>query len=126
MSALLASFIAFVSGMSIETGILSQYEVGIMPDVVVAQQEWERLPMDLSHVDGFVAAWDCKRIGDTALLSIDGQEWITVMVADCSGHQSTTDWMIANDVIFEISGELAEAHDVVCRCPVPGEAIWFD
>lgn len=113
-------------GMAVEEVVLSQYEFGVMPPVVAARQGWEQLPADVSHVDGFVAAWDCELIGDTALLSIAGAEWITVMIADCSGHQSTTRWMKANNIAFEISGELAAEHDVVCLCAVPGEVIWLD
>ena len=38
-----------------ETGILSQYAVGVMPPVVTARQEWGHIPEDLSHVDGFIS-----------------------------------------------------------------------
>lgn len=114
------------SGMTVEEVVLSQYELGIMPDVVYARQSWQQLPADVSHVDGFVASWDCELIGDTALLSIDGNPFITVMIADCSGHFSTTEWMQRNNVVFEISGELAQEYDVVCLCPVSGEVIWLE
>jgi hypothetical protein len=111
---------------TVETGILSQYAIGVMPGVVDIRQEWGQLPLDLSGIDGFVAAWDCERIGETALLSIDGGEWITVMVSDCSGHESTTEWMISNSVLVEMSGELAEEYGVVCLCPIPGRVVWID
>jgi hypothetical protein len=117
---------ALLGGLPIETGILSQYAEGVMPGVVEARQGWDQLPDNLSMYDGFVAAWDCERIGDAALLSIDGGEWLTVLVTDCSGHKSTTDWMISQNVIFEISGELAAEHDVVCLCAVPGEMVWLN
>jgi hypothetical protein len=106
---------------------LSQYEVGIMPHVVEAQQGWERLPAVIPvYVDGFVAHWDCDRIGDVAYLSIDGTEPIVVRVSDCSGHQSTTDWLLNNNIEFEISGELAHEYDVVCLCLVPGTVTWLN
>lgn len=114
----------------IETGILSQYAEGVMPHVVDARQSWNQLPEDLSGIDGFVATWDCDLIGQTALLSIETplgwSNYQTVVIADCSGHQSTTDWMISQNVIFEISGELAAEHNVVCLCPLNGRVIWLE
>lgn len=119
----------------IETGRLSQYALHVMPPVVEARQSWQHLPADLSYVDGFVATWNCDYIGRTALLSIEAPEWAdwqgwseyqVVMVSDCSGHKSTTDWMISENIVFEISGELAAYHGVTCLCPLNGRVIWLD
>lgn len=122
----LSAVTILLGGLPIETGILSQYEQGVMPPVVAARQEWEQLPDDLTGIDGFIAVWDCDQIGRPGLLSINNGEWKTVLVADCSGHVSTTQWMIANNVIAEISGELAADNDVVCLCAVDGRIVWLD
>jgi hypothetical protein len=123
---LFAASVALLGGMPIETGILSQYALYDMPPVVEARQAWGQLPADLTGIDGFIATADCDRLGDTALLSINDGEWLTVMAADCSGHTSTTEWMRDNNILAEISGELAADHDVVCLCPIDGRLIWIE
>lgn len=96
-------------------GSLSQYAPGVMEATIAARQDWGQLPYDLSGFAGAIAVLDCDRIGETAYLSIDGGEWLPVIIADCSGHAHTTAWMREAGILGEVNYGLAERFGFVGR-----------
>lgn len=102
-------------------GFLSQYAQGVMEPTIAARQEWGQLPLDLSGFDGFIAVADCGLVGQTAYLSIEGGPWLTVGIADCSGHWHTTAWMREAKIIAEVGYRLAERFGFVGRGGVSAE-----
>ena len=112
-----------ISLASVQTGWASQYQSYILMDATVeARQEWGQLPQDLSYWDGFVATESCAHIGKTAWIRITDVspmnkdsakshhrwQWHPYMVADCSGHTSTTNWMIRDNILVEFGRREAE------------------
>ena len=84
----------------------SQYGHGVFDRVVATRQAGrtaKNLPAPLPQTDGFIATVDCDEIGDIWMLRPVGQaRWETFLVADCSGHAATTNWMIKRNIICEI------------------------
>ena len=94
----------------------SQYAHGVM-DQVIAMRQSGRTAMDLPEVlpitDGFVAVEDCDRIGEIMWVRYDGGGWESFLVADCSGHVETSEWMARNNICVEIDYETAARWNVV-------------
>ena len=108
---------------SVQTGWASQYQSTYIMDATVAvRQEWGQLPEDLSYWDGFVAMESCENIGKTAWIRIVSisplskssdksdyrWQWHPYLVSDCSGHESTTKWMLENNILVEFGRREAE------------------
>ena len=95
----------------------SQYAESVFDRVVATRQAGRTakdLPMLLPDVDGFIAVADCDQIGDVWTLRPAGQvQWETFLVADCSGHAATTEWMTRNEIICEIDYEAASRWNTV-------------
>ena len=89
----------------------SQYARSVFDRVVAVRQAGRTakdLPTPLPDVDGFIAVADCDQIGDIWALRPVGQVWWeTFLVADCSGHATTTGWMTKNRIIAEVDYETA-------------------
>ena len=88
-----------------------------MPRVVATRQAGltaHDLPVQLPAVDGFVAVKDCARIGDIMYLRPAGTvHWERFMVADCSGHTSTTEWMKRNNILVEVDYQTARRWNTI-------------
>lgn len=128
----MTAIITLVPGtMDMITGWLSQIAEVPTNATVAQQQEWGRLPEDMSMYDGVIAVADCDRIGHEAWLRIsyDGvyeSDWLRTIVHDCSGHQSTTSWMARDNIIAEVGHGLALEHGFLDRGGVRGELIWIE
>lgn len=72
------------------------------------------LPQNLPPVDGYIAVLDCSEIGQTRLLRYQDKTY-TVLIADCSGHASTSQWMRNKNVIAEVDYRLARQNGFVGR-----------
>jgi len=100
------------------SGIASQYSQGVMMSVARTRQAGltaYSLPMQIpSRVSGFIAVVDCQRIGEIVRVRYNEYDEY-LMVADCSGHQETTNWMERNNIIMEIGYETALRWGVVGR-----------
>lgn len=85
-----------------DTGWSSRYD----PHVMDWQLEYHQLT---APCDGCaVAVADCSKIGSHMLIRPVGTlEWIPVVVADCAGNDGTPEWMKENNIIVELSYELA-------------------
>lgn len=116
---------SLVDGLPIETGYLSQYDPDLMWHTVLAQQSWGKLPQDLTRYEGFIATPECD-IGREGWLSVEDNDWIFVVAADCSGHASTTEWMERSNIIAELSFSLAARYDVVGKGDIEGRIAWLD
>lgn len=103
-----------LGGGEVQDGWASQYETHqLMADTVEARQGWGQLPADVSGYDGFVAVESCNRIGDSIYLYRPGVGFEHFLVADCSGHASTTRWMRENGILVEVGRRTAERWGVV-------------
>jgi hypothetical protein len=99
-----------------ERGNASQYDPGVMERVVANRQAGitdHDLPAELPPVAGFVAVKDCGEIGNVWLVRPEGGVWEFVLVADCSGHEETSDWMRENGILIEVDHKTAIRWDVV-------------
>ena len=93
-----------------ETGYASAYAPGVMETVVVHRQRldmWRNEPpRDLQDVDGYIAAMDCSRVGQTTTLyGPDGRAY-SVLIADCAGADGPLDRFSKMNVIVEVDGRL--------------------
>ena len=94
----------------------SQYAPSVMDSVVAVRQSGRTamiLPEVLPVTDGFVAAEDCDRIGEIMWMRYDGGDWESFLVADCSGHVETSEWMLRNNICAEVDYETAVRWGVV-------------
>jgi hypothetical protein len=124
---LLASAVALLGGMPIETGILSQYEEQPSIDTLwYRQYVSEQIPLDLPENAVFMAVADCDWIGREGLISVNGAEWEPLFVFDCAGSSHAYNWLVDNGFLGEIDFWTAERHGAICKCPVPGKVIWID
>jgi hypothetical protein len=82
-------------------GHFSQYSRQPTIDTVA----WRRM---VGHIgperyDGFIALPSCERLGQTVQVQIDGDpRWWTLVIMDCSGHATATEWMARNRILGEI------------------------
>lgn len=115
---LIGSFLAGqTAGHDCSTGVASQYAPGVMERVVRVRQAGRtarNLPRELPAVDGFVAAERCADIGQVWTV-MHGERVERMLVADCSGHASTTRWMQRNNILVEVDGATARRWGVVGR-----------
>ncbi|RLI90182.1 MAG: hypothetical protein DRO89_06270, partial [Candidatus Altiarchaeales archaeon] len=91
---------------------------GVMDDVIAVRQAGAtsmNLPETLPTTDGFIAVEDCSRIGEIVWMRHGGGDWESFLVADCSGHAETTDWMKRNGICAEVDYETAARWGVVGR-----------
>jgi hypothetical protein len=86
------------------SGIASQYAPGVMERVVLTRQAGitsHDLPPVIVGVSGFIAVEDCNSIGE--IWNVRGPKGVErLMVADCSGNETTTDWMSRNNIVMEV------------------------
>ena len=107
-----------VSGAQIEHGWASQYDPGVMAQVVVNRQSglaWPSLPLNLPPADGAIAVACCDDIGQLWWVKPTGGTWGRYLVADCAGAKLRDDgltaweWMQANNVLLEFARETVAA-----------------
>lgn len=95
---------------AVQTGYASAYAPGVMQRVVVDRYRlsmWRNEPpRDYYAVDGFIAAMDCSRVGQTTTLyGPDGRAY-SVLIADCAGADGPLDRFSKMNVIVELDGRL--------------------
>lgn len=95
------------------SGYTSRYNPGIFRQVI----EWRisvgcdkpsprcygYSPLDWREYDGYMATLDCADVGKEVYARPGaGWKWERFLIADCSGHESTTRWFNANGIVAEI------------------------
>lgn len=116
-------------------GLTSRYDLHVFPATVAARVEHGTITRDqVATHDGFAAVVDCSLIGRTiwALPNgglhyetgqpVAGQEWRRLLVADCArrdGADGARSWMLANNILLEIDGELAAEYGYTHLGPLP-------
>lgn len=100
-------------------GIASQYAPGVMERTIAVRQQGHTaytVPSDLSRYDGFIAMESCSQLGNEYYLRPVGTEkWELFLVVDCSGHNSTSNWMKRNNIIVEVDYNTAKRWGTVGR-----------
>lgn len=115
-----------LTAFSMLTGLTSRYDIGVFPATVEARQSWGELSQDqIDNHDGFAAVVDCDLIGQTiyALPNngqhwhtgelVDNGEWQRLLIADCAVRDDSDgakSWMLDNNILIEIDGELAQSY----------------
>ena len=64
-------------------------------------------PVDWYTVHGYVAAMDCSRVGEVAVMLVDGREY-RVLIADCAGDDGPIDRFTEQRIILEMDWRLWE------------------
>ena len=65
------------------------------------------LPHDWYMVHGYVAAMDCSRVGEIAVMTVIGREY-RVLIADCAGDDGPVDRFSKQGIILEMDWRLWE------------------
>jgi len=98
--------------MMIITAIASQYAPGVMEMVVNNRINWGQLSGNWQG--HYVAVESCNRIGEVIWIRRGPEDdWLPVMIADCSGDRETTNWMRRNSIYLEIDYQLAKEWNTV-------------
>ncbi len=97
------------------TGVASQYDPGVMDQVVQYQHRKGSIDSNLDNYDGFVATPGCD-IGDVIIARPAGSnKWESFLVVDCAGSDGAYGWMTRNNILFEVDYETAERWDTIGR-----------
>lgn len=99
-------------------GWASQYDANVMERVIAVHQAGRTastLPMNVSSYEVFLAVEDCSLVGREVEIRPLGGQWELALIADCSGHQSTSEWMTRNNILVEIDHVTAIRWDTVGR-----------
>lgn len=107
-----------------ERGYFSQYARIPSEATIAIRQEWRQLPADLSPWPVRLAVADCGRIGATGWAWMDGQPAERAIVFDCSGHDHTTAWMEAANIIAEVDYDTAVRWGIVGQGGISGAVIY--
>jgi len=98
---------AILTATMIITGWASQYAPGVMDRVVHVRQYHHSppsLPIEHESVAGYIAVQSCAEMGNIWWIKpIDQDMWEPHMVADCSGSRETSEWMLRNNILLELS-----------------------
>lgn len=100
------------------TGFASAYAPGVMDEVIRARfdNDWwpSPPPVDWYTAFGAVAAMDCGRVGEMAVLVDPAGREYRVLIADCAGADGPSDRFERMGVIVELDAEmwtrLTDAH----------------
>ena len=96
-------------------GVASQYDPGVMDQVIKYQQAKGAIPEDLERYDGFVATPDCN-IGNVIVARpVGSAEWESFLVVDCAGGDGAYTWMTRNNILVEVDYETAKRWSTVGR-----------
>lgn len=106
--------------LQVDRGIFSQYNKGPTDSQIRYHTEVTGLLKPDKGYQGFIAVIDCDRVGDDAWVKIGKSGWLKVFVFDCSGHVSTTRWMLENDIPAELGWYLVEKLDLPHGVGIPG------
>lgn len=89
-------------------GYGSHYDGDVMAYTVEARQELGQLyPNFPPWWNGFIAVSSCDEVGNTWWVRVPHSKppiWRDYLVADCSGHASTSRWMAQNNILLEFGG----------------------
>lgn len=104
------------------TGTLSQYAARPTRETLynrsIPGKTAYTLPVDRTGIDGYVALLECDgemgKVGDA--VTVHWQEHtVRLMIFDCSGNARTTKWMVRNNIIGEVSHNIARDWGVIGR-----------
>lgn len=92
------------------------------------------LPLDMSAYAGVVAVEDCSLVGRDAWVRITDDralpwtldQWRLVKVFDCSGHDSTSSWMAAFNILGELGYYFTEEIGMYGQYNIEGEIAFED
>lgn len=92
-------------------GYASAYAPTVMEGVVrvrFANGWWPVTPPhDWYTVHGYVAAMDCRRVGEVTRLHVEGRDY-RVLIADCAGDDGPVDRFDLMNVVVELDADLWE------------------
>jgi hypothetical protein len=82
----------------------SQYDIGVMQQVIRNRRSMGQLNTNLEEYDGYVAFWDQESIGETIYLKPEGYtRYEKFLIVDCcSWIDGSCNWMRRNNIIVEI------------------------
>jgi hypothetical protein len=87
------------------SGYVSRYNPGVFQQVIRTRIEkgYGYVPDDWRSYDGYLAVLDCGDVGDEVWARPGpGHRWERMLIADCSGHASTTYWFRVNGIVAEV------------------------
>ena len=114
----------------IKTGVFSHYDQSPTDGTILWHQEVDGvLPWDMSGYAGVVAVEDCSLVGRDAWVRITDDralpwtvnQWRIVKIFDCSGHDSTSNWMAAYNILGELGYYLANEFGMYGEYNIQGE-----
>lgn len=116
-------------------GLTSRYDLNVFPATVAARVEHGTITREqVATHDGFAAVVDCSLIGTTIWAQVNGglhfetgepvagQEWRRLLIADCARRDDgdgAKSWMLDNNILIEIDGELAQQYGYTHLGPLP-------
>jgi hypothetical protein len=86
-------------------GYVSRYDEGVFERVIRVRiaNGYGFVPDDWKSYDGYLAVLDCSTVGDEVWARPGpGHKWERFLIADCSGHASTTYWFNMNGIVAEV------------------------
>lgn len=104
----------------VEYGTFSQYNRGPTDSQIWYHTTVTGLLKPGKGYQGFIAVVDCDRVGHDAWIRVGKSGWLKVFVFDCSGHVSTTRWMLDNDIPAELGWYLVEKLGLPHGVGIPG------
>jgi hypothetical protein len=91
-----------------QDGYVSRYDPGVFEQVIQTRiaKGYGFVPQDWREFDGYFAGLDCAAVGREVWARPGvGHRWERLLIADCSGHASTTAWFRRNGVVGEVDYE---------------------
>lgn len=110
----------------LDYGTFSQYNRGPTDSQIWYHTQVTGLLKPGQGYQGMIAVVDCDLVGKDAWVRVKGSDWLKVFVFDCSGHVSTTRWMIDNDIPAELGWYLVEKLGLPHGVGVPGAITYQD
>jgi hypothetical protein len=110
--------IALIMAVACSMGTLSQYDRPSTDEVLLNRSVFGQtaymLPAQREGVTGYIAVYECERIGEVVTVSwSDYTE--KLMVFDCAGDDETRQWMKRGNVIGEVDYYTAQRWDMLGR-----------
>lgn len=119
----------------IKQGVFSRYDQSPTDGTIAYHQEVDgALPLDMSGYAGVVAVEDCSLVGRDAWIRITDDranpwaldQWRPVLVFDCSGHDSTSNWMAAFNILGELGYYFTEEIGMYGEYNIEGDIAFED
>jgi hypothetical protein len=105
---LIAAALTLFSPVQPDSGYVSKYAPGVFEQVIGVRIEhgYGYVPPDWQSYDGYWAGLDCAAVGSELWARPGaGYPWERLLYADCSGHQTTTDHFLRDNILGEVDYE---------------------